>query len=146
MTSHPQATDTENELQGFLSQDEVWRGARQEKLSVSIQAKGIINLLGASWPQIGKPEYVRLLWHPQKRQIAIKAVEAGEQDAVPVRVSPGARLVTARRLLTSIGVDISTPLFFDDLQVVGDALILDLDHAHPSGPVRGRRRQLLPKD
>lgn len=53
--------------------------------TVTIQKRGLLSLNRAAHALIGKPEYVQLLWDPDRRVIGVRATDGNDPNAYPAR-------------------------------------------------------------
>lgn len=91
-----------------LSEFEVFEGAGRKRSSptFAIQARGAISANAAGFDELGRPEFIALMYNPKRRQIAIKAAE--QRDVAAIKMRPSGKgtgaMASARAFLDAYGL------------------------------------------
>ncbi len=140
--------DTDDFLDGFIEFDRSSPPAPSIPF-VTLQRKGLISLNRAAFQALGSPKAVTLLYHPERRVVALRPANPTSPRAYPVRLQnsggtylvAGAAFAQAHRIPTDVARRYSVTM-------VGDALTFDLTEDAPvvTGPRAKDRRDGEPAD
>lgn len=81
---------------------------RSNKPAIGIQKNGRISWNLGTQQALGSPEYVELLYDPQKKKLGLRKVESEDLDTFPVRQAGKQRTwgISALGALRSIGIEV----------------------------------------
>lgn len=91
-----------------LSEFETFEGAGRKRSTpgFAIQARGALSANAAAFDEMGRPEFVVLMFNPKRQQIAIKAADKRAATAVKMRPSGkgSGAMASARAFLEAYGL------------------------------------------
>lgn len=109
--------------------------------SATIQRRGLMSLNRSAWALIESPNYVELLWDPERRIIGLRPAEETNPNAYPVRpqsanTKNGPVLIAGSLFTQWVGLDTSEAKRWVPTVIEG---VLCLDLNEPGAKVRSNR-------